>query len=454
MDVVRGVEGAPGLDRVDVVQPVLWAVMVSLAALWESFGVRPAAVVGHSQGEIAAAVVAGALSLQDGARVAALRSRAITALAGQGGMVSVALSRERAEELISAWGGRISVAAVNGPTSVVVSGDADALDELVEQAGAPDIRVRRVEVDYASHSAHVELIREELLEILAPVVAREPGVPFFSTVTGGWLESAVTDAGYWYTNLRQTVQLESAVRELVGSGHGAFLEMSPHPVLTVPVAETVEAAGGEAVVTGTLRRGQGGLARFYTSLGEAWTRGVTVDWSQAYAEQHPRRVELPTYAFQRQRYWLDAPEPAGPFTGPVMFGGVDLADDGFWESVEDGDVESLARTLGLEDQESLGAIVPALSSWRRSRRERSTLDSWRYRIAWRPKPAPEQGAPVRPSTAPGSSPSPKPTRTTISSRPPSAPCTPPVPGPSSWPCPTPPSAASWPGDCSRTSPRT
>ncbi|WP_455431633.1 SDR family NAD(P)-dependent oxidoreductase, partial [Streptomyces fagopyri] len=175
-------------------------------------------------------------------------------------------------------------------------------------------------------------------------------------------------------------------------GHGAFLEMSPHPVLTVPVAETVEAAGSEAVVTGTLRRGQGGLARFYTSLGEAWTRGVSVDWGQVFAGQRPRRVELPTYAFQRQRYWLDAPEPTGPFAGPVMFGGVDLADDGFWASVEDGDVESLAQTLGLDDQESLGAVVPALSSWRRGRRERSTLDSWRYRIAWRPKP--EQGTSV------------------------------------------------------------
>ncbi|MFF2383531.1 type I polyketide synthase [Streptomyces sp. NPDC058108] len=392
MDVVRGAEGAPGLDRVDVVQPVLWAVMVSLAALWESFGVRPAAVVGHSQGEIAAAVVAGALSLQDGARVAALRSRAITALAGEGGMVSVALSRERAEELISAWDGRISVAAVNGPTSVVVSGDADALDELVEQAGGQEVRVRRVEVDYASHSAHVERIRDELLDVLDPVVPREPEVPFFSTVTGEWIESAQTDADYWYTNLRQTVQLEPAVRALVAAGHGAFLEMSPHPVLTVPVAETVEAAGSEAVVTGTLRRGQGGLARFYTSLGEAWTRGVAVDWTQAFAEQRPQRVELPTYAFQRQHYWLDAPEPAGPFAGPVMFGGVDLADDGFWASVEDGDVESLARTLGIEDQESLGAVVPALSSWRRGHRERSTLDSWRYRIAWRPKP--EQGTPL------------------------------------------------------------
>ncbi|MET8413393.1 SDR family NAD(P)-dependent oxidoreductase, partial [Streptomyces sp. NPDC005195] len=377
LDVIR--EGR-SLDRVDVVQPVLWAVMVSLAALWESFGVRPSAVVGHSQGEIAAAVVAGALSLQDGARVAALRSRAITALAGHGGMVSVALSRERAEELISGWDGRISVAAVNGPTSVVVSGDADALDELVEQAAAQDVRVRRVEVDYASHSAHVELIREELLDVLAPVVAREPVVPFFSTVTGGWIESADTDAAYWYTNLRQTVQLELAVRELVASGHGAFLEMSPHPVLTVPVAETVEAAGSEAVVTGTLRRGQGGLARFYTSLGEAWTRGVTVDWAPAFTPYAPRRVELPTYAFQHQRYWLELPKASVAVVDPV--------DEAFWKSVEDGDLEGFARTLGLDDQESLGAIVPALSSWRKGRQARSTLDSWRYRIVWRPKPEP------------------------------------------------------------------
>ncbi|MDX3559367.1 acyltransferase domain-containing protein, partial [Streptomyces europaeiscabiei] len=186
VDVVRGVEGAPGLDRVDVVQPVLWAVMVSLAALWESFGVRPAAVVGHSQGEIAAAVVAGALSLVDGARVVALRSRAIVALAGRGGMVSVALDAEGAAGLAGRWPGRVSVAAVNGPTSTVVSGDADALDELMAFAQESGVRVRRIEVDYASHSSHVELIEGELGEVLAPVVALEPSVPFLSTVTGEW----------------------------------------------------------------------------------------------------------------------------------------------------------------------------------------------------------------------------------------------------------------------------
>ncbi|MDO0924399.1 SDR family NAD(P)-dependent oxidoreductase [Streptomyces sp. TG1A-8] len=383
-DVVRSVEGAPGLDRVDVVQPVLWAVMVSLAALWESFGVRPAAVVGHSQGEIAAACVSGALSVRDAARVVALRSGVLRALAGRGGMVSVALSRGAVEEFVRPWVGRVSVAAVNGPSSTVVSGDADALDELVVCAEESGVRVRRVEVDYASHSAHVEEVEGELARLLAPVQALVPRVPFLSTVTGRWVESAETDGGYWYRNLRQTVQLEPAVRTLVAEGHGAFLEMSPHPVLTVPVAETVEAAGAEAVVTGTLRRGQGGLERFYLSLGEAWTRGVEVDWTPAFEGLSPRRVELPTYPFQRQHYWLETTRrPAGG--DDVTFGGVDLMDDGFWTSVDSHDVESVAESLGVADVRALSEVVPALSSWRRNRINRSRLDGWRYRVVWRPR---------------------------------------------------------------------
>jgi acyl transferase domain-containing protein len=277
------------------------------------------------------------------------------------------------------------VAAVNGPTSVVVSGDADALDELVAYAETQDVRVRRVEVDYASHSAHVEALEAELREVLAPIEPHTPRVPFFSTVTGEWIEAAVTDAGYWYANLRRTVQLEPAVRSLAAAGHGAFVEVSPHPVLTVPVAETLEAAGAEAVVVGSLRRGQGGLDRFYASLGEAWVRGVAVDWAPAFAGRAPRRVDLPTYAFQRRRYWLEGPRQPHTAGTDVRLGAVDLFDDGFWDSVENGDVDALARTLGLDDVRPLTEIVPALSSWRRDRLNRSTLDGWRYRVVWRPR---------------------------------------------------------------------
>ncbi|MER7468445.1 SDR family NAD(P)-dependent oxidoreductase [Streptomyces sp. NPDC097981] len=309
IDVLRGVDGAPSLDRVDVVQPALFAVMVSLAEVWRSAGVRPGAVIGHSQGEIAAACVAGILSLEDAARVVALRSQAIgRVLAGLGGMVSVPLPAAVVRERIAPWGEeRISVAAVNGPSSVVVSGEGQALDELLAACEADGIRAKRIAVDYASHSAQVELLRDELAELLAPIVPRAAEVPFLSTVTGEWVEGPELDAGYWFRNLRQTVELEQATRTLLDQGFGVFVESSPHPVLTVGMQETAEDAGREAAVLGSLRRNEGGLERFWLSLGEAHVRGVTVDWDAVFAGTGAQRVELPTYAFQRDRYWIEVP---------------------------------------------------------------------------------------------------------------------------------------------------
>ncbi|MEU0692019.1 type I polyketide synthase, partial [Streptomyces uncialis] len=198
------------LARVDVVQPVLWAVMVSLAEVWRSFGVVVDAVVGHSQGEIAAACVAGGLSLEDGARVVALRSRAVGVLAGRGGMASVPLPVDDVRERIAPWDGGLSVAAVNGPSSTVVSGDADAITELVTGLVGDGVRARRIEVDYASHSAHVDEIRDVLLGDLAGIAPVSGSVPFFSTVTGGWLDTASLDASYWFRNLRETVRFGEA----------------------------------------------------------------------------------------------------------------------------------------------------------------------------------------------------------------------------------------------------
>ncbi|MFI7176748.1 SDR family NAD(P)-dependent oxidoreductase [Streptomyces spororaveus] len=349
-DVLRGEPGAPGYDRVDVVQPVLFAVMVSLAALWESYGVRPAAVVGHSQGEIAAAAVAGALTLQDAARVVALRSRALGALAGTGGMVSVPLPYEETEQRITAWPGRLSVATVNGPASCVVSGDPEALQELLDACAAEEVRARRIPVDYASHSAHVEAIEEELLGLLAPVVPRTARTPFYSAVTGDLLDTRQLDAAYWYRNLRETVRFDLATRALLEHGHGAFVEVSAHPVLAAAVQESIAAAadeqpgtlGAEAVALGTLRRDEGGLDRFHASAATGYTAGLAVDWSPAFAsaagtgsgERPYRHVELPTYPFQHASYWLEGVARTGnmntaglrPAAHPLLGAAVELGD--------------------------------------------------------------------------------------------------------------------------------
>ncbi|GES10225.1 hypothetical protein Amac_038220 [Acrocarpospora macrocephala] len=305
LDVIRQAEGAPSLDRVDVVQPVSFAVMVSLAAVWESLEVRPDAVVGHSQGEIAAAVVAGGLSLQDGARVVALRSRLIAdRLAGLGAMASVALPVEQVRERLAVWDGRVSVAAVNGPRSVVVAGEVAAVEELVEHLAAEEVRVRRIAVDYASHSAQVDLIGAELAQVLAEVAPRPVRVPMLSTVTGQWLEGPELDAAYWCDNLRNTVAFAPAIGELLEQRYRAFVEVSPHPVLTIGIGECADEAAVDAVIAGTLRRDEGGLDRVLVSAAELFVRGVAVDWQAVLTGG--RRVDLPTYAFQHQRFWPNA----------------------------------------------------------------------------------------------------------------------------------------------------
>ncbi|GDY50973.1 polyketide synthase [Streptomyces violaceusniger] len=299
------------LSRVDVVQPVLWAVMVSLAELWRSFGVVPSAVVGHSQGEIAAACVAGGLSLADGARVVSLRSKALLALAGRGGMVSVPVSADRLRNRPG-----LSVAAVNGPASTVVSGAVEALDAVLAEFP----KAKRIPVDYASHSPQVAEIQRELADALAPVQPRGGQVGFHSTVTGRLIDTSELDADYWYRNLRHTVEFQGTVEALLRQGHTVFVEVSPHPVLTVGIqdtadtantADTADTAGAtgatgateaDIVVTGSLRRDDGGPVRFLTALADLHTRGVDVDWRPVFTRT--RTVDLPTYAFQRERFWL------------------------------------------------------------------------------------------------------------------------------------------------------
>ncbi|HEX6354482.1 type I polyketide synthase [Actinophytocola sp.] len=302
-DVLSGDAEHELLDRVDVLQPACFAVMVGLAAVWASVGVVPDAVLGHSQGEIAAACVAGALSLEDAARVVALRSQAIAAeLSGRGGMASVALAED---DVLARLAGPVEVAAVNGPTSCVIAGDAEALDEALEALSGDGVRVRRVAVDYASHTRHVEDIEDTLAEALAGITARAPAIPFYSTVTGEWIQDpGVVDGDYWYRNLRNQVRFGPAVGELVDQGYGVFVEVSAHPVLAQPLSEITD-----SLVVGSLRRDDGGLRRLLTSMSELFVRGVAVDWTGVLPAP-AERVDLPTYAFDHRHYWLHTPESA------------------------------------------------------------------------------------------------------------------------------------------------
>ncbi|WP_433498685.1 SDR family NAD(P)-dependent oxidoreductase [Sphaerimonospora sp. CA-214678] len=308
------------LERVDIVQPALFAVMVALAGLWRSYGVEPSVVTGHSQGEVAAAHIAGALTLPDAARVIALRSRALVALAGRGAMASVALPVREVEARLPAFKG-LAVAAVNGPNAVVVSGEPDAVAAFVAACDADGVRVRRVAVDYASHSPQVEAVRTDLLDALGSIRPGPARVPFHSAVTAGPLSGEELTAGYWYRNLRQEVRFERTVR---GIGADVLVEVSPHPVLTGALQDTVP----ESAVLGTLRRDEGGMDRFLLSLAEAYVAGAAVDWARCFTGTGARAVDLPTYAFQRERHWLEPGRRREPglATGPVERAGTAVPD--------------------------------------------------------------------------------------------------------------------------------
>ncbi|MEW2404437.1 SDR family NAD(P)-dependent oxidoreductase [Streptomyces sp. NPDC046862] len=319
-DVLAVLRGEPGdidvdTDRIDVIQPVLFTVMVSLARTWRAYGVEPAAVVGHSQGEIAAAHIAGGLGLEDAVRVVVLRSRALRTLTARGGMASVLLPEEQVRERLTPWGERLWIAAVNGPASVALTGDPDACDAFVAACAADGVQARRIPgAASPGHSPHVEPLRERLLADLADLAPRTSEVPFYSTVTGGPLDTAGLDAAYWCRNMREPVRFEAAVRALLADGHRLFVEPSPHPVLVTSLQQCVEAGDHEAAVTGTLRRGEGGPARLRTALAQAWTGGAPIDWPRVFAGTGARRVELPTYAFQRRRHWPEGPRRGGDVT--------------------------------------------------------------------------------------------------------------------------------------------
>jgi pimaricinolide synthase PimS1 len=310
-DVLRGRPNAPSLDRADVVQPTLFAVMAALAEVWRSFGVKPAAVLGHSMGEIVAACVAGGLSLDDGARVVALWSKAQARLAGRGEMASIPLSHEQLAPRLAAWGDRVAVAAINGPAWTTVSGDSDVVRELVDELTAEGVRARLIAVGLAAHSPQIEALRERLSTDLAPVAPRTGAISFFSTLSGQLLDTSALGGEYWTRSLRHTVQFERGMRALLDEDHDVFIEVSPHPVLTVAMQEIIDTAPGDAVVLSSLRRAQGGMSRLLTSLAEAHVCGVEMSWETVFAKHGARRVALPADAAGLESEYGEAPNGSG-----------------------------------------------------------------------------------------------------------------------------------------------
>ncbi|ORA10294.1 hypothetical protein BST12_26805, partial [Mycobacterium angelicum] len=382
-DVIRQQSTAPSLERVEVVQPVLFAVMVALAQTLNSYGVVPDAVIGHSQGEIAAAYTAGALSLADAAKVVALRSQALARLSGAGAMASVLLGVEDLQSRLQDFGAGLAVAAINGPAHTVVSGNVAALERFIDACDRDGIQVRRIAVDYASHSPQVEDLRADLLCQLGELNPLPARIPLFSSVAGAVsadpLDTTTMDGEYWYRNLREPVGFRDTVAQLLTQGDNVFVELSPHPVLAPGITDALAHAPERiqsAVIT-TLHRDRPELDTLAAALARLHTYGHSPSWRCLYPQAGT--VELPTYAFQHRRYWL-APTPATPTTDVVRPGEAAL-----WKAVDEDAVEAVAQVLGISDTHdaaSLRPVVHALRQWRTDLDVRSTANTLRYRIGW------------------------------------------------------------------------
>ncbi|MFF5587888.1 type I polyketide synthase [Streptomyces hygroscopicus] len=383
-EVVFAAEGSADaelLDRTEFTQPALFAVEVALFRLLSVWGVAPDVVIGHSIGEIAAAHVAGVFSLEDACALVAARGRLMQGLPEGGAMVAVEASEEEISGSLAGRADEVSIAAVNGPAAVVVAGDEGAVVEVAGQWAERGRKTRRLRVSHAFHSPRMDAMLDDFRKVVQGLSFAPPVIALVSNVTGKPAGAdEVCSPEYWVRHVREAVRFADGARALQAQGVTAFLEVGPDGVLSAMVRECLTAEGASApVVVPALRKDRSEAQALTTALAELHVHGVTVDWERFFAGRGARKAELPTYAFQRQRYWLE--DTGGARGGSAA---ADSVDARFWEAVEREDLTALAEALDVDGEGSLGELLPALSSYRRQQRDRATVDGWRYRVVWKP----------------------------------------------------------------------
>ncbi|GMV92676.1 MAG: hypothetical protein AMXMBFR82_24540 [Candidatus Hydrogenedentota bacterium] len=302
------------IDETSYTQPALFSIEYALAELWRSWGVEPDAVMGHSVGEYVAACVAGVFDVEDGLRLIAERARLMGALPEGGAMVAVLTDYESVSAALSEYADRVSVAAANGPKNTVISGEADAVDAIVEHFEAQKVSCKRLTVSHAFHSPLMEPMLDEFEAAARHVTYRAPRIPVVSNLTGRLVtESDVFDAAYWRAHLRQAVQFDGGIRALHEAGYALFLEAGPAPVLSGMGVRCLPR--GSATWLPSLSKGKEDWPVILGSVQKLFVSGVPLDWRGFDAPYRRSRVDLPTYPFERERHWLDVGDrPAAPAT--------------------------------------------------------------------------------------------------------------------------------------------
>ncbi|MFF4282306.1 type I polyketide synthase, partial [Streptomyces kronopolitis] len=383
-DTVFGHDPEP-LDRTGTTQPALFALEVALFRLLSSWGVKPDVVMGHSIGELAAAHIAGVLSLPDACRLVAARGRLMQALPPGGAMASLQATEAEVRALLADTADRVSIAAVNGPEATVIAGDEATVDTLAGHFRDLGRKVSRLRVSHAFHSPLMDPMLAELRATAGDITYRQPQIPVVSNVTGRLATAdELCSPDYWVRHAREAVRFADGVRTLADRNVTRLVELGPDGTLSALAAACLP--GGDRLLTPLLRKDTREALSLLTALARLHTAGTPLDWAALLPGA--RRVDLPTYAFQRSRYWLHAtaPEDNTPTGRP--------ADSAFWTAVEQQNLPELADSLSL-DRSLLEPVVPALAAFHRDQQQHSTARSWRYAEHWEPvDPGPAATAPA------------------------------------------------------------
>ncbi|WP_234377240.1 type I polyketide synthase [Streptomyces sp. TP-A0356] len=380
-EVVFAAEGTPEaalLDRTAWTQASLFALGTAAHALVRSWGVRPDLLMGHSIGELTAAHAAGVLTLPDACALVAARGRLMQALPEGGAMIAVAATEDEVRPLLDGQEERVAIAALNGPASVVLSGDTDEVERVAAELAARGRRSRRLRVSHAFHSPHMDAMLQEFEQVAAGVRYAPPTVPVVTNLTGGVAtDEDLCSAAHWTRHIRAAVRFADGVRTLEAEGVTTYLELGADATLTTMVRDSVQdPATADAVPL--MRRDAAEVRAALLAAGRLHARGCEVDLARLH-DADARRVDLPTYAFQRERYWLESSAAAAR-----------AEDAPFWDLVERSDPAALAGRLDLTEDAPLSAVLPALASWRRDRLRQSEESRLDHRVTWRP--APEAGS--------------------------------------------------------------
>ena len=297
------------LDQTAYTQPALFAIEYALAMLWESWGIKPNVVMGHSVGEYLAACIAGVFSLEDGLKLIAMRSRLMQQLPSGGEMVSVMASESQVTEAIGAYGSQVTIAAINGLESIVISGESEAIASVCSKLESEGVKTKQLQVSHAFHSPLMDPMLAEFEAVAQEVTYSQPRIPLISNVTGQKVSSEVTTAKYWVNHVRQPVKFAQSMKTLDEEGYKVFLEVGPKPILLGMGRQCLPEDAG--VWLSSLRPGVDEWQQMLSSLGQLYVKGAKVDWSGFDRDYRYQKVILPTYPFQREKYWVETANTKG-----------------------------------------------------------------------------------------------------------------------------------------------